>query len=109
MNNLLELKGQFQHQNNPKGFGPANLPQGSSVSAEHIGSLKKDLQSIYDRWSKNTLIGGALISAHYTRVVAKSNRIKYLFVETSTDNANDAIRGARFEEREESINHIFTY
>lgn len=109
MNNLLELKGQFQHQNNPKGFGPANLPQGSSVSAEHIGSLKKDLQSIYDRWSKNTLIGGALISAHYTRVVAKSNRIKYLFVETSTDNANDAIRGARFEEREEGINHIFTY
>jgi len=109
MNNLLELKGQFQHKKNPQGFGPANLPMGSSVSNEHIYELKNELESILDRWSKNTLIGGALISAHYTRVVAKSNRIKHLFVMSSTENANNAIRGSRFEESEDGINHVFTY
>ncbi len=109
MNNLLELKGQFQHKKNPQGFGPANLPVGGSVRSAHILELKSELESILHRWTKNNFIGGALVSAHYTRVVAKSNRIKFLLVSSSTGDANNAIRGARFEERENSINHVFTY
>lgn len=109
MNNLLELKGQFQHKKNMQGFSPANLPVGSSVSSEHIQELKDELESILGRWTTNTIIGGALISAHYTRVVAKSNRIKYLFVRLSKDDANDAIRGSRFEKSGNNINHVFTY
>ena len=100
MNNLLQLKGQFQHKKNGQGFGRPNLPSGCSVHAEHIAVLKDELESILDRWSKNTLIGGALVSVHYTKVVAKSNRIKSLFVLSSSMDANDAIRGAkRSEER----------
>lgn len=109
MNNLLELKGQFQHENNPQGFGPDNLPVGGSVSSGHIRELKNQLVSILDRWTKNTLIGGALVSAHYTRVVAKSKRIKYLFVVSSKEDANNAIRGSRFEKDDDNMYHVFTY
>lgn len=109
MNNLLQLKGQFQHKKNGQGFGRPNLPSGCSVHAEHIAVLKDELESILDRWSKNTLIGGALVSVHYTKVVAKSNRIKSLFVLSSSMDANDAIRGAKFEGDQANINHVFTY
>ncbi|MCI8988416.1 MAG: S8 family peptidase [Clostridia bacterium] len=109
MNNLLQLKGQFQHKKNGQGFGRPNLPSGCSVHAEHIAVLKDELESILDRWSKNTLIGGALVSVHYTKVVAKSNRIKSLFVLSSSVDANDAIRGAKFEGDQANINHVFTY
>lgn len=109
MNNLLQLKGQFQHKKNGQGFGRPNLPSGCSVHAEHIAVLKDELGSILDRWSKNTLIGGALVSVHYTKVVAKSNRIKSLFVLSSSMDANDAIRGAKFEGDQANINHVFTY
>lgn len=109
MNNLLQLKGQFQHKKNGQGIGRPNLPSGCSVHAEHIAVLKDELESILDRWSKNTLIGGALVSVHYTKVVAKSNRIKSLFVLSSSMDANDAIRGAKFEGDQANINHVFTY
>ncbi len=109
MNNLLQLKGQFQHKKNGQGFGRPNLPSGCSVHAEHIAVLKDELESILDRWSKNTLIGGALVSVHYTKVVAKSNRIKSIFVLSSSMDANDAIRGAKFEGDQANINHVFTY
>ena len=40
MNNILQLKGQFQKRKAPSGFGPTNLPKGKSVSAEHVLKLK---------------------------------------------------------------------
>ncbi len=108
MNNLLQLKGEFEHKKNSNGYGAVNLPVGASVGCEHIFKLKSELESILSIWTKNSLIGGALLSAHYNRVVAKSNRIKSLF-ESSAVKANDLIRGARFEENGKNINHIFTY
>lgn len=109
MNNILQLKGQFEHKKNGQSFGRPNLPSGCSVHAEHIIDLKDELESILERWSRNTLIGGALVSVHYTKVVAKSNRIKTLFVLSSSMNANNAIRGAKFEGDKTNINHVFTY
>ena len=44
MNNILQLKGQFQKRKAPSGFGPVNLPKGKSVSVEHVLKLKKQLQ-----------------------------------------------------------------
>ncbi len=104
MNSILQLKGQFEHKKNQRGFGSVNLPSGCYVTSEHIFELKSELEGILQRWMKNTLIGGALVSAHYTKVVAKSNRIGCLF-----QKANEAIRGAKFEEKEENIYHVFTY
>ena len=44
MNNILQLKGQFQKRKAPNGFGPTNLPKGKTVGVEHVLKLKSQLQ-----------------------------------------------------------------
>ena len=46
MNNILQLKGQFQKRKAPSGFGPVNLPKGKSVSVEHV--LKLNFSNLPD-------------------------------------------------------------
>ena len=55
-----------------------------------------------------TLFSKALVSVHYTDVVAKSNRIKDLLSE-SVNGANDSIVGAKFSEAEDTVRHIITH
>lgn len=107
MNNILQLKGQFQQQRNSSNFGPPNLPVNSFVESSHLESLKSQLQRILRFWQENTLIKGALVSVYYKHVVAKSNRIKGLLCKGSSD-PNDSIRGSRFD-GEEPIKHVFTH
>ena len=95
MNNLLQLKCQFEHKKNNRPYVVENLPNDASVRANHIFELKSQLEGILKYWISNTLIDGALFSAYYNKVVAKSNRIKSLFG-TSYIKANDLICGARF-------------
>lgn len=47
MNNILQLKGQFQKRKAPSGFGPVNLPKGKSVSVEHVLKLKNSYKTLY--------------------------------------------------------------
>ena len=107
MNSILQLKGQFQSNKNPNGFGPSNIPVGQSVDATHLQALKGQLYNILKYWEKNNVIKGALVSVYYNHVVAKSNRIKGLLCIGSAD-PNDAIRGSRFY-GEDGIQHVFTY
>ena len=79
MNNILQLKGQFQKRKAPSGFGPVNLPKGKSVSVEHVLKLKKQLQDIVLFWSKEKIIKGALVSVHYRKVVAKVIGFRFCF------------------------------
>ena len=109
MNNILQLKGHFEHKRNPRGFGPKNLPGNGSVSSEHINELISELEEILSFWQKNTLIGGALISVHYNTIIAKSNRVQGLFIKGSKMSSNDSIRGSKFEIKDENINHVFTH
>ena len=74
MNDILQLKGRFEKRNNDSGFGPAKLPANKSVKAAHLNDLVAQLTRIKAYWEKNQDIAGALVSVHYTRVVAKSNR-----------------------------------
>lgn len=113
MNNILQLKGQFQKRKNQNGFGPINLPKGTSVTASHVCKLKEQLEIILSVWEKNTEIGGALVSVHYDRIVAKSNRLQHLLGEKG-QHPNLAIRGAKFVEskndkQQNVIKHVFTY
>lgn len=115
MNNILQLKGQFQQRKNSSSFGPTNLPKGANVTAQHIEELKQQLQKILAYWEKNqTIIGGALVSVHYKHVVAKSNRLKTLLAEGSKS-PNESIRGAKFDWKPEMNGvkliqkHIFTH
>lgn len=108
MNDILLLKGQFQHRKRVGGFGIPALPKNQAVAATHISSLLSSLKSIYDFWQKNPFIGGALVSVQYTRIVAKSNRLRTI-LSTNNSNPSDAIVGARFTEGVSEKKHIITY
>lgn len=115
MNNILQLKGQFQQRKNSSSFGPTSLPKGTIVTAKHIEELKQQLLSVLAYWDKNQIIiGGALVSVHYRHVVAKSNRLKTLLGEGSKS-PNESIRGAKFVWEPETDTgkrrqkHVFTH
>ncbi len=96
MNEVLQLKGTFESGKNKGNVGAPSLPKGQKVDAEHVKQLAEQLREIEQFWNENPVIKGALVSVHYNRVVAKSNRIKVLLKE-SGKTTNSSIRGARFE------------
>lgn len=113
MNNILQLKGQFQKRKGTSGGGPINLPHGAKVSELHVKNLKEKLQNILSYWKKEQTIGGALVSVHYRCIVAKSNRLQLLLSEGSK-HPNQSIRGAKFVDGYNAKNkmvkkHVFTY
>ncbi len=113
INNILQLKGRFEKRKNDAGFGPAKLPAKQSVSAAHMNDLVTQLVRIKEYWMKNQDIAGAIVSVHYTRVVAKSNRLRILLSDKGKSPV-DSIRGAKFV-TEPSVaggeihKHVFTH
>lgn len=108
MNSVLQLKGHFEQRSNPNRPGPRNLPANQKIKVSHVIDLKNQLSDLVDFWSDKTLFSKALVSVHYTDVVAKSNRIKDLLSESSKG-ANDSIVGARFDTSEDDIRHVITH
>jgi hypothetical protein len=106
MNDVLQLKGKFQYQQN-SGGGGAHLPVGGSVQAQHLQEMKQQLIEILEYWEKDKIIKGALVSVYYNNVVAKSNRIKGL-LHKGSDDPNESIRGSKFI-GDNPIQHVFTY
>ncbi len=109
MNNILQLKGRFEQRPNSSKPGSPKLPKGKSVYSLHLIELSEQLKRILQYWKTNTDISGALVSVHYTHIVAKSNRLKILLSENSK-----SIRGAKFiwepdEDGKEIQKHIFTH
>ena len=96
MNPILQLKGRFEQRANPNKPGKLELPKNSVIQAAHIRRLQKQLQDILIYWKQHTEINGALVSVHYKRVVAKSNRLSVL-LSYPGHQATDSIRGAKFE------------
>ena len=111
MNDVLQLKGSFKS-GKYKGFvGAPSLPNGQKVTSEHIKQLVAQLIIIEEFWKGETIIGGALVSVHYNRVVAKSNRIKALLKERGKT-TNESVRGAKFEYSNGDVGnprHVFTH
>lgn len=113
MNNILQLKGRFEKRKNDAGFGPAKLPAKQSVTSLHLNDLAEQLIRIKEYWVKNQDIAGAIVSVHYTRVVAKSNRLRILLSEKGKSPV-DSIRGAKFVtepamDGSEIHKHVFTH
>ena len=108
MNSLLQLKGHFEQRSNPNRPGPRNLPAGQAINVSHVSDLKMQLSELAAFWADKTLFTKALVSVHYTDVVAKSNRIKDLLSE-SPKGANESIVGARFDETGDGIKHVITH
>lgn len=106
MNNLLQLKGTF-HQEKYKGKpNGSKLPSNASVSIDHLYSLRADLVRMKEFWANEKCINGELVSVYYTKIAAKSNRIKYLLSDGSKK-SNTTIVGARF--TSDAMKHIITH
>ena len=73
MNDLLQLKGQF-FTKGARAPGKPELPKGASITTAHLGDLKRQLEAIQTYWAENQIPFPPLVSVHYTRVIAKSNR-----------------------------------
>lgn len=108
MNNLLELRGEFNYAQNNAQFGRKNLPTGKSVSATKLLQLAYDLQEVLKFWEKESLFDGALVSVYYSRLVPKSRRISTLLKDVNLD-PNQSIKGAKFGANGNKTRHIFTH
>lgn len=112
MNELLQLKGRFDKRGN-EGMGPIGLPAHKKVTSEHIGELICQLIKVKEYWSDKEDIAGVIVSVHYIRVVAKSNRLKILLADIGKRPV-DSIRGAKFvieadDEGKKIHKHVFTH
>lgn len=110
MHNILQLKGRFESRKNLSKPGAPKLPKGKMVTSKHLMQLKQQLIDIYAYWEDNKQIGGALVSVHYTHVVAKSNRLRILLSDSRKKPA-ESVCGAKFEWNVSSKvqRYVFTY
>lgn len=107
MNEILQLKGNFEQKKPSISSNHSNIPKSKYVSMEHLKSLKDNLQNIKTFWEKEKLNIKPLISAYYISVIAKSNRIKGI-LESNINKNNSSIVGAKFTEGNNK-KHIITY
>ena len=106
MNNVLELKGKkfVQAARNVRG-GEPRMNGKELVTVKHLHRLEAQLEQIEEFWKReNRVFHGILISVHYNKIVAKTNRISGLFQGIKS---NYAVVGAKF--NEEKTKHILTY
>ena len=106
MNSVLELKGNrfVQAPKSDNGGGSA-MNSKVVVTSQKLNKLISKLFQIKDFWiHENRPFNGILISVHYNKIVAKSNRIAGLF---KRDQSSYAIVGAKF--NAEKTKHIITY
>ena len=107
MNELLQLKGQFQYgKSNPP--GPPRLPKGQEVTSRHLRELADNLRDIKAYWTEHAVPFNPLVTVVYGTVVAKSNRIRRILGGAS-GRASDFIVGARFEGEGAKAHHEITH
>ncbi len=94
-------------------MGPIGLPAHQNVTSEKIEKLISQLANVKEYWSDKDDIAGLIVSVHYIRVVAKSNRLKILLADGGRKPV-DSIRGAKFvvepDDKGKTIHkHVFTH
>ena len=106
MNNILELKGnRFTQESRKNTMGGASMNGDVTVVPSHINRLQEQLHQIRSFWKEESRpFKGLLISVHYNKIAAKSNRICGIF---KGNKSNLSIVGAKF--NDECDKHIITY
>lgn len=106
MNKVIELRGKrFVQESKPNGGGGVAMNGHTQVVSAHIKKLESELSEIDAFWNKERRpFDGVLVSVHYNKIVAKSNRISGLFKGAAS---NSAIVGAKFNKMKDR--HIITY
>ncbi|EKT8876235.1 S8 family peptidase [Listeria monocytogenes] len=105
-NNVLELRGKrfVQAARNITG-GSASMNSKKVVTSKEILRLQTKMEQIRNFWlQENRPFNGVLVSVHYNKVVAKSNRIGGLLKGKKSDTA---VVGAKFNDTK--TKHIITY
>lgn len=92
MNDILQLKGNFEQVPNETRPGGRNIPKNSSaVTSDDLRKLLDSLKSVRNFWSDKRVIENCLIDARYVGIVAKSNRIGgFLY---ASPHPNEFVRG----------------
>ena len=101
MNKTLQLKGAFEQRKNTGGGGAPNLPKGKTINSKKLKQLLNDLNRLYEFWSNEKILSGALINVYYNKIAAKSNRVQGLLT-------NGSIVGAKFYD-DQSHKHVITH
>lgn len=106
MNNVLELKGKrFIQAPRNGGGGEPRMNSKVLVTIDHLYRLEAQLGQIEDFWKQEKRVfSGILVSVHYNKIVAKTNRIGGLF---QGKKSNYAVVGAKF--NGDKSKHIITY
>ncbi|MFT9457476.1 MAG: S8 family peptidase [Liquorilactobacillus hordei] len=107
MNDILQLKGNFEQRDNHNGGGGFKLSADKIITVHHLESLISDLNRLISFWKTNTLLPNALVSVYYNKVVAKSNRISRLL--KADVPSNESIVGAKFWINKKKHKHIITH
>jgi len=107
LNDLLQLKGTFEQAPYKGGGGGTNLPKGKSINVLRLQNLLKNLSELQVFWQNQSLLSGALITAHYIKVAAKTNRLQALLGNNS-NSPNSSVVGAKFS-NDDSPKHIITH
>lgn len=101
MNKTLQLKGAFEQRKNTGGGGAPNLPKGKTINSKKLKQLLNDLNRLYEFWSNEKILSGALINVYYNKIAAKSNRVQGLLT-------NGSVVGAKFYD-DQSPKHVITH
>ncbi|MBA3925694.1 S8 family peptidase [Listeria rustica] len=106
MNNVLELRGKrFVQASRTGSGGGASMNSKEIVTSEKLARLQAKIGQIKSFWMQETKpFDGVLISVHYNKIAAKSNRIGGLF---KGKDSNSAVVGAKFNDNK--TKHIITY
>lgn len=105
MNNILKLKGKFINKKYDKPSGSRNIASNSTISYDILETKVEQLKLLQEFWATQKYFDGALISVHYNRMIAKTNRIAGILYEKGKT-PNESIVGARFSKNQK---HIITY
>lgn len=108
MNNILELRTRFEQKGNSSG-GSRSLPSQGKVTLSHLKKLRSDLVRISHYWQADNFLNGALLSVYYDRVIAKSNRVKFLLKAKGEESPNSSIVGAKFIKSKNKTKHVITH
>lgn len=105
MNNILKLKGKFINKKYDKPSGSRNISSNSTISYYILETKVEQLKLLQEFWATQNYFDGALISVHYNRMIAKTNRIAGILYEKGKT-PNESIVGARFSKNQK---HIITH
>lgn len=108
MNDVLQLIGKMNTKRKASStLGPARIPTGSSLTAEKIACLARELESTIAFWKADNLGITPLVRVTYISTVAKSNRLSKLLLDKGGD-INSQVVGAEFTD-EADPRHVITY